>query len=143
MSEGKLPLELRLGLRPGSVFYFHARELSSPEPHFFVVINRDPLGQALLLMMVFTSKVDKVRLRNAERPETVVEFGPGDYPVLDRPTAVDGNVVFRRSVTEMAELVRQRNVGFHPDVSGELLARFRAAVVASPVVDEDDKELIR
>jgi len=82
MSLEKLPLELKLGLRTGSVFYFRARELTSDLPHFFVVLNQNPLEEKLLLLTVFTSQIDKVRLRNRERPHTVVEFGPEDYEPL-------------------------------------------------------------
>jgi len=65
-----------------------------------------PLELKLLLLTVFTSQIDKVRLRNRERPHAVVEFGPEDYAPLDRPTAVDGNVILRRSLSEMVDLVR-------------------------------------
>lgn len=143
MASGNLPLELRLGLRAGSVFYFEARELSSPESHFFVVINRDPLGQDLLLMAVFTSQIDKVRLRNRTRPETVVAFGPADYAPLTRPTAVDANVLFRRTPREMADLMQRKAVRFHHDLPAPLLAQLRAAVLASPVIEDEDKDLIR
>jgi len=139
----KLPLELKLGLRSGSVFYFRARELTSVEPHFFVVLNRDPLGQELLLVTVFTSQIEKVRTRNRERPHTVVEFGPEDYPPLDRPTAVDGNFLLRRSLGEMAELVGRKEVAYHEDLPAGLLDRIRAAVLASPVIDDEEKDFIR
>jgi len=143
MPPGKLPLELKLGLRSGSVFYFQARELSSELPHFFVVLNRDPLGDELLLMTVFTSQIEKVRTRNRERPHTVVEFGPGDYKPLDRPTAVDGNVILRRSLSEMAELVKRKKMAYHPDLPADLFERIRAAVLESPVVNDEDKDLVR
>ena len=143
MSPGKLPLELKLGLRSGSVFYFQARELSSVEPHFFVVLNRDLLGHKLLLLTVFTSQIEKVRTRNRERPHTVVEFGPADYPPLDRPTAVDGNVILRRSLGEMAELVEREKMAYHPDLPADLFERIRATVLDSPVVDDEDKDLVR
>jgi hypothetical protein len=143
MSQEKLPLELRLGLRAGSVFYFQAREMLSEKPHFFVVVNADPLRDELLLLTVFTSQIDKVRQRNRERPETVVEFGPADFAPLDRPTAVDGNVIVRRSLSEMADLVRRKEIGYHPDLSAELLGRIRAALLSSPVIEDEDKELIR
>ena len=64
MSQEKLPLELKLGLRTGSVFYFQAREMLSEKPYFFVVVNADPLRDELLLLTVFTSQIDKVRQRN-------------------------------------------------------------------------------
>jgi hypothetical protein len=143
MPPDKLPLELRLGLRAGSVFYFHARELSSLEPHFFVVLNRAPLAEKLVLITVFTSQVTKVRLRNRERPDTVVEFGPADYPPLSCPAAVDGNALFRRNLVELADIVRRKQVRYHPDLPADLLERLRAAVLASPVIDDEDKDLIR
>ena len=143
MPPGKLPLELKLGLRSGSAFYFQARELSSELPHFFVVLNRDPLGDELLLLTVFTSQIEKVRTRNRERPHTVVEFGPADYAPLDRPTAVDGNVILRRSLSEMAELVERKKMAFHPDLPAALFVRIRTAVLNSPVVDDEDKDLVR
>ncbi|MDR1282538.1 MAG: hypothetical protein LBK99_17210 [Opitutaceae bacterium] len=143
MLPDKLPLELRLGLRAGSVFYFQARELTSVASHFYVVLNRDPLGEALLLMTVFTSQIEKVRLRNRERPATVVEFGPADYDPLTSPTAIDCNVLHRRTLAEMAGLVRRKELRYHKDLPAALLERIRAGVLASPVVDEDDKDLVR
>lgn len=112
MPPDKLPLELKLGLRCGSVFYFQARELTSLAPHYYVVLNRDPLSEKLLLMTVFTSKIENVRQRNRERPATVVEFGPADYDELSCPTAVDGNVIHRRTLAEMADLVVRKKVGY-------------------------------
>lgn len=143
MPPEKLPLELKLGLRAGSVFYFQARELRSTDSHFYVVLNRDPLGEKLLLMTVFTSQIEKVRLRNRERPATVVEFGPADYTPLTCPTAIDGNVIHRRTLAEMADLVYRKQLRYHPDLSPELLDRIRAAVLASPVIEDEDKDLIR
>jgi hypothetical protein len=43
MPPGKLPLELKLGLRSGGAVYFQARELSPELPQFFVALNCDPL----------------------------------------------------------------------------------------------------
>lgn len=54
MADEPLPLELRLGLRAGSVFYFQSRELTSEQPHFFVVVNRDPLSTKLVLVTIVT-----------------------------------------------------------------------------------------
>ena len=78
----RLPLELRTGLRAGSVFYFRTRELTSPEPHFFIVVNRDPLGSELLLLTIVTSNLAGVRRRNRDRMQTVVEITPAEYTEL-------------------------------------------------------------
>jgi hypothetical protein len=97
MGNEPLPMELRLGLRAGSVFYFQSRELFSPVPHFFIVVNREPIVTRLLLLTIVTSKLEKVRLRNRERPETVVEISPLEYGEFEVPSAVDCNVGVRPS----------------------------------------------
>ena len=43
----------------------------------------------------------------------------------------------------MADLVRRKAIGYHPDLPAELLARIRAAVLASPVIEDEDKDLLR
>lgn len=143
MSQGKLPLQLKLGLRAGSVFYFQARELLSEKPHFFVVVNANPLLDELLLLTVFTSQIEKVRQRNREHPETVVEFGPNEFEPLDRPTAVDGNVIVRRSLSEIADLAIRKQIAYHPDLPANLMERIQNAILSSPVIEDEDKELIR
>lgn len=142
MSEEALPLELRMGLRAGSVFYFQTRELNSPEPHYFVVMNRDPLGTRLLLLTIVTSKLDKVRLRNRERPETVVEISPAEYDEFRVVSAIDGNVVLEKPLSDLADLVRRRQVRYHKDMPKPLFEKIRAAVLASPVLAEELKQLL-
>jgi hypothetical protein len=48
--------KLRLTLREGSVYYFTERSLTSAEPHYFIVVNSNPITQELLLLGVVTSK---------------------------------------------------------------------------------------
>ncbi len=140
MAEESLPLELRLSLRAGSVFYFQSRELSSPEPHFFVVVNRDPLTTNLLLLTIVTSQLDKVRLRNRERPNTVVEIEPAEYDEFTKRSAIDGNVVLEKPLAELAEMVKRKEVRYHRDLPRELLERIRTAIKASPIVVDELKQ---
>ena len=89
MPDPRLPLELRAGLRAGSVFYFRSRELTSEQPHFFIVVNREPLRLELLLLTIVTSNIADVRTRNRTRMETVVEITPSEYEDFTRRSAVD------------------------------------------------------
>ena len=120
MGNEALPLELRLGLRAGSVYYFQSRELSSGQPHFFIVVNREPIATKLLLLTIVTSKVDNVRIRNRERPDTVVEISPKEYDEFKMLSAVDCNVVLEKSLSELAGLVRRKEVRYHKDLSPEI-----------------------
>ena len=142
MGNEALPLELRLGLRAGSVYYFQSRELSSGQPHFFIVVNRDPITTSLLLLTIVTSKVDNVRIRNRERPDTVVEISPKEYNEFKMLSAVDCNVVLEKSLSELAGLVRRKEVRYHKDLPPEIFAKIKAAVLASPLVADELKLLL-
>lgn len=123
MAGERLPLELRTGLRAGSVFYFQSRELTSAEPHFFVVINRDPLGTELLLLTIVTSNLAGVRVRNRTRRQTVVEITPADYPEFTLPSAIDCNSIFEKPLSDLAEMVRRKEVRYHNDLPQEIFGR--------------------
>ena len=135
-------MELRVGLRAGSVYYFQSRELTSGEPHFFVVVNRDPITTKLLLLTIVTSKVDKVRIRNRERPNTVVEISPKEYDEFKVLSAVDCNVVLEKPLAELVGLVKRKEVRYHKDLPPEIFARLKTAVLASPLVADELKLLL-
>jgi hypothetical protein len=142
MAGEPLPMELRLGLRPGSVYYFQTRQLSSPEPHFFVVVNREPITTKLVLLTIVTSKVDKVRLRNRERLHTVVEILPKDYDEFKMLSAVDCNVVLEKPLEELAGLVKRKEVRYHKDLPPEIFAKVKNAILSSPLVADELKLLL-
>ena len=48
---------LNLTLRGGSVYYLQHRDLSSGEPHFFVVLNRDTTRDEFLVLAVSSSNI--------------------------------------------------------------------------------------
>jgi hypothetical protein len=138
----KLPLELRLGLRAGSVFYFQSRELTSELPHFFIVVNRDPIGKQLLLLTIVTSNVADVRTRNHDRLETVVEISPEEYSEFTLPSAIDCNAVLEKPLAELVGMVQRNEVRYHRDLPSEIFARIKAAVLASRLVADELKEML-
>lgn len=141
MSSG-LPWEIRVTLRTGSVYYFVDRGLNSPEPHYFIVINSDPIEQEVLVLNVITSQVEKVRQRRSSLPGTLVEIQPGEYDELSKPSIVDCNNVFRRSLAELVEMTLHGAVVAKMQVSDDIIAALRAAALASPMVEQDIKDLL-
>jgi hypothetical protein len=137
-----LPLELRLGLRAGSVYYFESRELTSGPPHFFIVVNRDPIGTKRVLLTIVTSKVEAVRRRNRERRETFIEISPSDYDELKVNSAIDCNVLIEKPLLELAGMVRRKEVRYHRDLPPNIFASLKAAILASPVVPDELKQIL-
>lgn len=81
------------------------------------------------------------RLRK-DLPGTTVEIGPGDYEELKRPSIADCNVVFRKALSELAEKIQRKEVGYKKDLPPEVLIRICKAINASPLVEEETKKLL-
>ena len=93
---------LKLTLRGGSVYYLQHRDLSSAEPHYFVVLNMRPLGDDFLDLAVSSSNVTGVRNRNRNLPpETLVEILPTEYTAFTVQSIVDCNQWFRVTRQEL------------------------------------------
>jgi hypothetical protein len=139
----QVPLELRLTLREGSVYYFTERTLSSPQPHFHIVVN-DPLTQHVLLLTIVTSKVEKVKFRRRDSLETLVELGPADLPkILTRPSIVDCNQLIRITLEEFCQRWAGKEIAaFDKDLPMRLRVALRKAIHASKVLPDSVRELV-
>ena len=84
-----------------------------------------------------------MRRRRRDLPGTTVEIGPADYNELSVPSIVDCNIVFRRSVRELAEKIERREVISKSDVPSKVLAAIRIALLASPLIETEIKNLLR
>jgi hypothetical protein len=134
---------LRLTLREGSVYYFAERHITSPEPHYFIVVNSDPLAQQVLLLSVVTSKVDDVKLRRKACPETLVEISPDIFDLLKKPSIVDCNDLKPVPLAEFnARFVRKEIRWFDKDLPVALRKALRKAIHASTILAAEMKALV-
>lgn len=140
---GGVDLTLRLTLREGSVYYFAERALTSPEPHYFIVVNSDPLAQRVLLLSVVTSQVESVKLRRQACPETLVELDPAVFGVLKKPSIVDCNDLKQVALADFnARFVRQEIKCFGQDLPAALRRALRRAIHASAILPGEVKALV-
>jgi len=135
---------LRLTLHGGAVYYLQHRSLTSPEPHYFIVLNVDPSGDAFLVMGIASSKVASVRDRSRNLPlETLVELSPADYPEFTRQSIVDCNHCLRVTRHELLEKLQAGLAAEKTSLSAEMVGRLRQGVLASPVMEAEIKDLLR
>ena len=134
---------LRLILRPGSVFYFQERKLTSEEAHYFIVLNHRPLTDDALLLVVSSSQVAKVQLRRQSLPGTVLVIPFGQYRDFPEESIVDCNEVWQKSRGEIAQLLEIKQAVALADMPRPIVEQLRQAVLASPLVDEEIKQRLR
>ena len=131
-------------LRQGSVYSRQDRGLSSPEPHYFIVLSRNNKRDAGIVLTVVTSQVDKCK-RRAETmrlaPESLVEIAVGEHPNLTKPSIVDCNAIFVRTADHIhATLDPAKGAAIAP-LGDALLARILDGVRAAEL-PQDIKALI-
>jgi len=135
---------LQITLRGGSVYYFQERSLTSPQPHYFVVLNLDPLGDEFLILLIASSKVDEVKRRNRHLPSsTLVEIDPTDYSDFSLPTIVDCNRWFRVTKQELLQKLQRQEAREKAPMPGVLMKRLRGGILDSPLVEEAVKNKLR
>ena len=143
MADSGLPTHLRLTLRSCTVYYFQHRALASPEPHFFAVINSDPVNDSVLILAVGSSKLDKVRERRDGLPgECLVVVDPADYPEFSKTTVFDCNHVFEIAMAELIQKLQGAEIRHHSDLPSQILEKVWRGVRLSPLVDDQHKKLL-
>jgi hypothetical protein len=135
--------KLRLTCREGSIYYFEERHITSPEPHYFTVVNSDPLAQRVLVLSVVTSQVENVILRRKACPETLVELAPDIFDVLKKPSIVDCNDLKQIPSAEFnARFVGKEIHCFDKDLSAALRKVLRRPIYASNILPAEVKALV-
>ena len=135
---------LKLNLRPGSVFYFAHAAFNTLVPHFFVVLNLEPLADPELVMVNATSNVKSARWRCKTQPETLVELTPADYSEFTAPvSAFDCNMTTVTTLLQLATKLTNAELSLRQNMDEAVVGRLRAAVLASHTVERRYKNLLR
>ena len=139
----EVPFEIRLSLRCGTVYYMDDRALTSVQPHYFVVVNADPLGDELLLLTIASSKIDSVKRRRAtESSATIVEIAESDYAEFSKDSIIDCNQLFTKSLQDLCAQWGRKEITPKLDIPEDILAKLKQGIIASRLVSEADKEKI-
>ena len=143
MEESKIPLELSLTLRQGTVYYFQHRDISSPLSHFFIVINASPCNSKTIILNVITSKVEERKQSRSNLPqETLVELSPSEYCELTKNSIVDCNSYKKININELVTKMKSRQIEHKKDLPREIVDRIVAGIHASPMIEPEIKRLV-
>lgn len=97
-----IPAHVRIlaAIQTGSVYYFREEAPSSAESHYFVVLNKDPRNEEVLVLVCASSQIDK-RRRIIEKlgfpAETLICISPSEYPLFTKDTVIDCNRAFEKT----------------------------------------------
>ena len=134
---------LKSTVRPGTVYLYQEESFSSDASHFFIVLNDYRATDQVLLLVYPSSQVEKVRRRRRDfPPETLVEIKQDEYLNFTVDSIVDCNTVIRKNIEELIQKLSQGKLKIKANMPVEILGKLTNAVHLSPMVSEEDKEML-
>jgi len=133
-------------IKTGSVYYFEEEELTSDEPHYFVVLNKNPRTEEFLILVCASSQVEK-RQQIAQRlgfpSETQVLISPPEFPIFSIDTIVDCNRVFEKTSQTLIEKLEQNKLKVCSEMMpDDILQKLITGVLASSQISEKIKLML-
>lgn len=134
---------LKKTIKPGSVYSFAVPSFSSSTPHFFIVLNPNPLSDPFIATVISSSQIDKVRRRRSHLPPgTLLTIKSSEYADFTEDNSiVDGNHVYRWTIGELTAKATNKELTIKADMDMALIKKIRVAVKLSPLVEEEVKDL--
>lgn len=141
----RIPPEIiKASIKPGSVYYFLEESIKSDEKHYFVVINRNPLTDEIILLACASSKIGKVkRFRRNCPTQTVVIITPEQYSGFNVNSIFDCNYIFRKSLYVIMNKYKNNELLVKPEMDLKLVDSLRNGVLASDQIAPRIKSMLR
>jgi len=135
---------IRSTIKPGSVYYFSEDSLYSSEPHYFIVINKDPFRERVVLLVCASSKIDKVKQRRRTCPvDTLIEITSSQYKDFRLNSIVDCNYLLEKTIGQLVDKLTHNQLWLKTKMDFALVKRLREGVLASPLIERRIKALLR
>ena len=145
-----IPVKIRISLliEQGSVFNFHVDFRDSKRQsknRYFVVLNRNPKIDAVLLMITSTTQIAKRKAfvkRVGISEQTIVVVSPKEYSVFSTESAFNCNDVFEVSMQDLIRKIEDTGSMNYPKIPDGILSKLITGVKQSPQVSPAVKALL-
>ena len=134
-----------MGVVRGTVYFTQHREVTSPAPHYLIVLNTDTDNAPYIAFGVVTSGIELAKKRVArigQPPETLVFITPSDYPELDHDSVVDCNDPVKMTKWEFDVSFAQISATRRSDMPEHICKAIVEGVKASSLVPKNIKKLL-
>lgn len=138
-------IQIRATIKEGTIYYFKEETFVSEEPHFFVILNRNPLTDEVLILVNATTQIQKRELARRGLPsQTLVRICPTECPVLREESLFDCNSITEKSLDSLVEKLSNDDLKICTQVlSEDMLLKLKNGVLESPLTKRSHKKLIR
>jgi len=137
-------IQLKATIKPGSVYYFVEESFrKTKEPHFFVVINHDPIENNIILLVYSSSMIENVKKRRRDCPDTLVEVKKEQYEDFTKDSIFDCNEVLDKTMGKLVNKLENNKLKFKSEIDLSIVEKLREAVCKSEIVEDWIIELLK
>ena len=134
-------------IKTGSVYYFEEEKLSSTEPHYFIVLNKNPRTEEILILVCASSQVEK-RQQIAQKlgfsNETLVVVSPSDYSLFIKDTIIDCNNAFEKTAQSLIDKLEEGKLGVCTELMPtEIVQKLIKGVIMSTQIAENIQKMLK
>lgn len=145
-----IPPKIRVPLciEQGCVFNFYidfGTTARQSKNRYFVVLNKNPKTDLLLIMITPTSQVNKKRdfiKRAGISEQTIVSVSPSEYPTFKTESAFNCNDVIEVSMKDLIRKIEEDGSMNYQKIPDSVLAKIIIGINASPRVSPAIKKLL-
>ena len=134
-------------IKRGTVYYFRDESFASEEPHYFVVLNKNPRNGNFLILACATSKIERrkeIAKKLSFPEETLVEVFPSDFSFFTKNTLFDCNSVIERNVQSVIDKLSNNALKIcSENMPDYIVERLISGVLASSQVPEGNKKIMQ
>lgn len=143
-----IPGKILIGaIKEGNVYLFQNPNFTNVDhEHFHVVVNRSPQVEEVIILVHATSQVEKKRQwveSNNLPDDTLVITNPTECQFLSKETAFNCNDRTLFTKDDLESLTDSYQLKYIEQIPTQLLERIRAGLMASPLIEEEIKDLFR
>lgn len=137
-------VKIRATIKRGSIYYFKEEKFSSEDPHYFVVLNKNPQTAIVVLLVNATTKIEKRKRARRNMPlTTLIEACSVDCSALTELSLFDCNSSYEKPIASLVEKLENGELTIcNATISKKLLNRLHQGVADSPVVEKGTKRLM-
>ncbi|MFC1612340.1 hypothetical protein ACFL29_00630 [Patescibacteria group bacterium] len=138
--------KIKSRIQEGSVFYFSDDRFTKDIPHYYVVLNKNPLKD-IILILIFATTFDTNRfmqIENSPYPQnTYITLTSKECSILKKPSLFDCNFVLETNVGEIISKFSSGQLKISGEIDVAILDKLRLGVFKSPAVAEKVKKLLK
>ncbi len=140
-------IQILATIKTGSVYYFEEESLSSQEPHFFVILNKNPRTDEFLILVCASSQVEKrknIGKKLGFPSETLVIISPGEYKLFKKETVIDCNRAFEKTAQFLIEKLKNKKLRVCTErMPNTIVNKLIGGVLMSSQIAEKVQEMLK